>query len=78
MILSQQATQRAQSEYAAQRAEERRLADERVAAEQAALEQQQKDAAKKKIKLGTLITNPKGVLGNPVLSATQLTGGAAA
>ena len=45
-----------------------------VAAEQAALEAEKEKKIRKPVTLGTLLTSPKGILGNPVLSGTKLGG----
>lgn len=61
-----------QSTYSQQLEQERQAAAARVAQQQAGMEDAIKKKAGTPIKLGTLLTSPTGLLGNPVLSGTKL------
>lgn len=65
-LVSEQAT------FSQQAEQERQNAAARVAGQQALAEDAIKKKASTPMKLGTLLTSPTGLLGNPVLSGTKL------
>lgn len=78
MQLQQQQTQSAnalaqeQANFQAQQAQQKAAAAAKVAADQAAMDANIKKATQRPVKLGTLLTSPTGLLGNPILSGTKL------
>jgi hypothetical protein len=63
-----------QAAYSQQLEEQRSAAAASVAAQQAALDASIKQKIGQPVKMGTLMTSASGLLGNPVLSATKLSG----
>jgi hypothetical protein len=70
----QQALAAEQAAYSQQLEEQRASAAASVAAQQAAMDASIKQKIGQPVKLGTLLTSSSGLLGNPVLSATKLSG----
>jgi len=63
-----------QAAYSASLDQQRRAAEESVRAQQAQMEADIKKKATTPVTLGTLMTSPNGLLGNPMLSSTKLSG----
>jgi flagellar biosynthesis/type III secretory pathway protein FliH len=79
-MLQTQNTQRKQqaaaeeAAFSQQLAAQRQQASANAAASQAQMDEEIRKKAAQPVRLGTLLTSPVGLLGNPVLSGTKLSG----
>lgn len=79
MLMMQNMTRQAdlakeQAAYSASMEQQRQQAEANVRAQQAQMEADIKKKASTPVTLGTLMTSPNGLLGNPMLSSTKLSG----
>jgi hypothetical protein len=72
--ISQAAAAQEAAQFAAARSASAQQAQQQIAAENLFLEKGIRKAARRPVTLGTLLTSPQGLLGNPVLSGTKLGG----
>ncbi|MDE1971104.1 MAG: hypothetical protein KGI50_06055 [Patescibacteria group bacterium] len=73
-MLSQMQSNQQQANYSANLQAANQAAAAQVQQQQQALTSNVQAAASKPVTLGTLLTSPKGLLGNPTLSSTKLGG----
>lgn len=72
--MQQSQLQSEQSTFEAQRASQQSLVKTGVAEEQAMMDRGIRKKIAKPVTLGTILTSPMGLLGNPMLSSTKLGG----
>lgn len=73
-LQQQQALQSEQAAYSAQLAQQNSAAASRVQQQQSQIDAGIKKQIARPVKLGTLLTSPNGLLGNPILSGSKLSG----
>lgn len=73
-LMSQYQSQAEQSAYSQTLGVQRAQAAQQVQQQQAGLTNSIKKATRKPVTLGTILTSPAGLLGNPILSGSKLSG----